>query len=204
MTPSRTQAALKIPMYKLNPKSTALVLIDLQQGIVGMPLKPRTGKDVLVSAAAVAQRFREAHAVVVLTRVAYAEDFADAPPQSVDQPMQRPTTGLPAEWSALAPDLMAPGDLIVTKRQWSAFHGTELDLQMRRRGIRTIVLGGIATNFGVESTARQAWEHNYDVIVLKDLCASASAELHEMALTHVFPRFCHVIRSDALELSVIQ
>ncbi|MDQ2735748.1 MAG: hydrolase [Pseudomonadota bacterium] len=191
-------------MYKLNSKTTALVLIDLQQGIVGMPWQPRTGKDVVANAAAVAQRFRDAHAVVVLVRVAFAEDFADAPPQGVDQPMQRPAHGLPVEWSTLVPGLIAPGDLIVTKRQWSAFHGTELDLQMRRRGVRTIVLGGIATNFGVESTARQAWEHNYDVVVLEDLCASASAELHEMTLAHVFPRFSRVTSSNALELSAVE
>ena len=191
-------------MFKLNPKSTALVLIDLQQGVVGMQLKPRTGNDVLANATKVAQQFRDAHALVVLVRVAFAEDFADAPPRNVDQPMQRPADGLPAEWSTLAPGLMVPGDLVVTKRQWSAFHGTELDLQMRRRGVRTIVLGGIATNFGVESTARQAWEHNYDVVVLEDLCASASAELHEMALRHVFPRFSRVTSSSALALSAVE
>ena len=55
-------------------------------------------------------------------------------------------------WSELADGLAAAGDIVITKRQWGAFHGTELDLQLRRRGIRGIVLGGIATNFGVEFT----------------------------------------------------
>ena len=191
-------------MVKLNPKSTALVLIDLQQGVLGMPLQPRTGTQVLANATKMAQQFRHARAPVVLVRVAFAEDFADAPPQNVDQPMQRPAQGLPSEWSTLAPGLLGPGDLVVTKRQWSAFHGTELDLQMRRRGIKTIVLGGVATNFGVESTARQAWEHNYDVVVLEDVCASASAELHEMTLAHVFPRFSRIASSSAIELSAVE
>ena len=191
-------------MYSLNPKSTALVLIDLQQGIVAMPCQPRTGSEVLTNATAVAKRFRDAHAVVVLTRVAFAEGYADAPSRRVDRPPQLPADGLPAEWSTLAPGLAAPGDLIVTKHQWGAFYGTELDLQLRRRGVKTIVLGGISTNFGVESTARQAWEHNYDIVVLEDLCAGASTELHEMTLTHVFANFSRVMGSSALALNTVE
>ena len=190
-----------MPVLELTPRSTALVLIDLQLGMLGTPLMPRSGPEVLANAMHVAQRFRDASALVVLVRVAFSDDLADVPPQNVDRPMGLPATGLPARWSTLAPELRGPGDLVITKRQWSAFHGTELDLQLRRRGIRTLVLGGIATNFGVESTARQAWEHNYDVVVLEDLCASASAELHEMALTRVFPRFSRVMAGAALALS---
>ena len=191
-------------MYNLNPRSTALVLIDLQQGIVAMPCQPRTGNEVLANAAAVAKRFRAAHALVVLFRVAFADGLADAPPRQVDRPPQRPANGFPAEWSTLAPGLSVPGDLILTKHQWSGFYGTELDLQLRRRGVRTIVLGGIATNMGVESTARQGWEHNYDVVVLEDLCASASTELHQMALAHVFPHFSRVMVSTDLELKAVE
>ena len=187
-------------MHNFDPKSTALVLVDLQQGILGMELAPRSGADVLESATIVAQRFRDAGALVVLVRVAFSDDFADAPPRQVDQPMARPENGLPKEWSTLAPGLLDLANLIVTKRQWGAFHGTELDLQLRRRGIRTVVLGGIATNFGVESTGREAWEHNYDVVVLEDLCASSSIDLHKMAITHIFPRFSRVVDSTTLEL----
>jgi nicotinamidase-related amidase len=79
----------------------------------------------------------------------------------VDHPTPLPAGGLPAGWSDLVGGLAEAGDIGITKWQWGAFYGTELDLQLRRRGIRTIVLAGIATNFGVESTARQAWEHSY-------------------------------------------
>jgi nicotinamidase-related amidase len=71
---------------------------------------------------------------------------------------------------------MQSGDLQITKRQWGAFYGTELDLQLRRRGIRTIVLGGVATQIGVESTAREAYEHGYELINVRDATASTDAD----------------------------
>ena len=79
--------------------------------------------------------------------------------------MQLPAGGLPPDWSELAEGVAAPGDIIITKRQWGAFHGTELELQLRRRGVTTLALGGIATNFGVELTARQAWELGFELRV---------------------------------------
>ncbi|CAH2602774.1 putative hydrolase [Rhodovastum atsumiense] len=182
-------------MPPLDPRTTALVLIDLQQGIVGMSLAPRPGPQVVRVAGTLAGRCRAAGVPVVLVRVAFAADFADAPPGPVDTPPVRGPGPLPAQWSELVPGLAEPGDLHVTKRQWGAFYGTGLDLQLRRRGIRTIVLGGIATNFGVESTARAAWEHGYGVVLAEDACASVSAELHEMAVRHIFPRIARVVRS---------
>jgi nicotinamidase-related amidase len=179
-------------MIELDRRSTALLLIDLQNGVVGMNLAPRSGPEVLSAGMDLASRFRAAGAPVVLVRVGFAADFADALRQPVDQPMQRPAGGLPAGWSELSPGLAHPGDIVIVKRQWGAFHGTELDLQLRRRGVRTIVLGGIATNFGVESTARQAWEHGYEVLVAEDACTSVSVELHDMAVRFIFPRIARL------------
>lgn len=190
-------------MPNLDPRSTALVLIDLQHGIIDRPLAPRSGAEVLAAGVRLAEVFRAARAPVILVRVAWAADFADAPAQCVDQPMPRPEHGLAAEWSTLAPDLVHPADVIITKRQWGAFHGTELDLQLRRRGIRTIVLGGIATNFGVESTARQAYEHGYAVVLAEDACTSVSAELHQMAIRHILPRIARVCTAAEVALSAL-
>jgi nicotinamidase-related amidase len=81
---------------------------------------------------------------------------------------------------------------LITKRQWSAFHGTELDLQLRRRGISNVVIGGLMTNFGVESTARDAWQHNYRTIVAEDASSSLSAEMHEFAVTKSLPRVSQI------------
>jgi nicotinamidase-related amidase len=99
---------------------------------------------------------------------------------------------MPPDWSALVDGLAPPGDILVTKRQWGAFHGTELDLQLRRRRVGTIVLSGIAANFGVESTARRAWEMGYDLIVAEDACSSVSAAAHEFAIRRIFPRIGRV------------
>jgi nicotinamidase-related amidase len=188
-------------MNDLDFRTTALVLIDLQKGILGMPLAPRSGADVLAAGEGLARRFRAAGAPVALVRVAWAPDYADAPRQKVDQAPPRPQGGLPAAWSEYADGLAQPGDILIVKRHWGAFHGTELDLQLRRRGVTTIVLGGVATNFGVESTARQAWELGYEVILVEDAATSMSAELHDMAIRHIFPRIARVAKSDGVGLS---
>ena len=79
------------------------------------------------------------------------------------------------------------GDLLVTKRQWGAFYATELDQQLRRKGIKTIVLGGIATNFGVESTARAAFDQGYEIVFVSDAMAGPNAEMHYFSVQKLFP-----------------
>jgi nicotinamidase-related amidase len=76
----------------------------------------------------------------------------------------------------------------------------ELDLQLRRRGVHCIVLGGVATNIGVESTARSAAEHGYELAIPEDLCSSSSAEMHVFSFTHILPRLARVAQSDAIIL----
>jgi nicotinamidase-related amidase len=112
----------------------------------------------------------------------------------------------PSNFAALPPgwdEFPAPppaSDLIITKRHWGAFYGTELDLQLRRRGVRTIVLAGIATNIGVESTARSAAEHGYELVIPQDLCACVSAESHEFSFKHVLPRLARITTSELITL----
>jgi nicotinamidase-related amidase len=187
-------------MNDLNPMLTALVLIDLQKGIVGRELAPYSGEQVIKSADELADRFRRAGSAVVLVNVGWSEDFKDALQQTVDQPLATPPGGFPRNFSELVEGLEQPGDILITKRQWGAFHGTELDLQLRRRGIKTIVLAGIATNFGVESTARQAWELGYEVVIVEDACTSMLADLHDMAIRHIFPRLSRVVRTADIAL----
>ena len=179
-------------MVTVDPKSTALVLIDLQDGILGHPsLAPLSGKELLSRGKALAGTFRAAGAPVVLVNVGWAADSQDALRGPVDHPTH-PKDGFPADFSTLAAGLAAEGDLLITKRQWGAFHGTELDLQLRRRGIRTIVLGGVATNMGVESTARQAWELNYGVVLARHATTGLNAEMHEFAFNRIFPLISRV------------
>ncbi|WP_322023684.1 hydrolase [Burkholderia sp. BCC1977] len=187
----------------LDPRTTALVLIDLQQGILGFAKAPRDGDAVLAAAAPLAKRFREAGAPVVLVRVGWSADFGDALKQPVDQPAPPPAAGLPPDWWTF-PDALdvAPSDLLITKRQWGAFHGTELDLQLRRRGIRTLVLGGISTNIGVESTARAAYEHGYSLVFAEDAMSCAAADQHDASLRFIFPRL-GLVRTSADVLAAL-
>jgi nicotinamidase-related amidase len=188
-------------MIELDPRISALVLIDLQKGILGYSLTPVTSQELLERGRTLAERFRSAKATVVLVNVAFSPDGADMLRQPVDQAQPLPAGGFPAGWSEFPSGLMQTGDLQVTKRQWGAFHGTELDLQLRRRGIRTIVLGGVATHIGVESTARQAYERGYELLIVKDATTSSDAEAHAMSMKHIMPRLARVVQSNDITLT---
>jgi nicotinamidase-related amidase len=187
-------------MLTLTAATTALILIDLQKGIVAMPTAPDSGEAVLAKGKELARHFRAAKAPVVLVNVAFSPDFGDALKAPVDRPLQLPARGFPEGWAELADGLAEPSDLRITKRQWGAFHGTELDLQLRRRGVTTVVIGGIATNLGVESTARAAHEHGYAVVLAEDATTGRSAEMHAFAFEHIFPMLGRVAKSGEIEL----
>lgn len=186
-------------MQNLDPKTTALVLIDLQKGVIGRTLAPHSGADVVKIASELADRFRAAEVLVVLVNVAFAPDFKDALRQPADQPFMPPAGGFPADFSELADRLKGAGDIYITKRQWGAFYGTELDLQLRRRGIQTIVLAGVATNIGVESTARQAWEHGYSLVFAEDATSSLSAEMHAFSMNNILPRLGKISKAAEID-----
>ena len=182
-------------MQNLDPHTTALVLIDLQKGVAARPWAPHSTADVLKTSMELAARFRQAGAPVILVNVGWSPDFKDALRQPVDQPFAPPPGGFPAGFMDLVEGLKQSGDICITKRQWGAFHGTELDLQLRRRGIQTIVLGGVATNIGVESTARQAWEHGYAIILAEDATSGQSVEMHDFAIKKIFPRISKIAKA---------
>jgi len=170
------------------PRSTALVLIDLQKGIVSRPLDPYDAKTVVTNSVRLANALAKAGGLVVPVHVAFSSDDGDRLKTAVDSPA--PGGAMPADWSELVPEIAAlKATVVITKRNWSAFHGTELDLQLRRRGIKTMILGGIATNFGVESTARDAWQHGYEVIIAEDASSSSGgAGMHAFAIEKILPR----------------
>jgi len=178
---------MTIDDFRLESRSTALVLIDLQAGIAALPVQPYSAADVLANARTLADRFRALDALVVLVKVA----FPGAPGglRPITDAGQAPPAAEPAGWTDLCPEIGAQeSDVVITKRQWGAFYGTELDLQLRRRGIETIVLGGIATHVGVESTARAAFEHGYQQIFVEDAMSDLHADTHESTFRYVFPR----------------
>jgi nicotinamidase-related amidase len=181
-------------MIALDPKTTALVLIDLQNGILGRKLAPISGDELVARGKALAQRFRAARARVVLVN---AVPKLDGPERQVDEPSALPRV-LPAGFADLAPGLAEPGDILITKSTWGAFFRTDLDAELKSRGIRTIVLGGVATHIGVEATARQAWELGYELVIARDATTSGAIEPHEATVRHIFPRIARVADGDAL------
>lgn len=121
--------------------------------------------------------------------------FSDALKQPVDA--TQGSAPLAENWWHYPEALGAhPGDIAIIKRQWGAFYGTDLELQLRRRGIDTLVLGGIATNIGVESTARSAWEMGFNLVIAEDICSTASREQHEASVNWIFPRIARVRQCD--------
>jgi nicotinamidase-related amidase len=173
--------------------TTALVVIDLQKGITALPTEPHEVSMVIDNAAKLAEAFRKNQLPVFLVRVSASPDGKDRLSPITDGTTAWGKTQISADWSELVPEL-APteDDQIITKKQWGAFYGTELDLQLRRRKIDTIVLCGISTNIGVESTARFAYEYGYQQIFAEDAMSSRSTSEHKHTVKTIFPRIGRV------------
>ncbi len=180
-------------MSLYDPKTTALISIDLQGFIVTRPVAPHSARQVIENTADIARALKSMGGTTIFVTVGFSADYADAVNQPTDEIVTFPQGGFPPEALAEPPEIAAlTPDVRIVKRQWSAFYGTELDLQLRRRGIRTVILTGIATNFGVEATIRDAYAHNYAVIAVEDAMATFSAEMHAFACERIFPRLSRV------------
>src|ERR1700729_3318216 len=180
---------------KLDPQKTALVLIDLQNAIVGMNPLPHTAVQVVENSKKLADAFRGQGAPVVYVRVDL-NDFMNPP---VDQPHNLGDKPLPAAASEITPSAgFQHGDILVTKRHWGAFAGTDLEQQLRSRGIDTVVLTGISTNVGVESTARQGTGLGFSFLLAEDACSSQNAEQHRFAFENIFPRPTRVPSTESV------
>lgn len=168
-----------MPLTTLDP-NTALIVVDLQKGILNAPFaSPFTG--VLERTRVLLDAFRERHLPVVLVNV------AGRAPGRTEQPLRH--TALVDGFADLLPELdRQPGDLAVTKRTWGAFAHTDLEAQLRTRNITQVVITGVATGTGVESTARQAYELGFNVTLATDAMADPRPEAHAYSLAHVFPR----------------
>ena len=186
---------------KIDLASTALVLIDLQNGNMARELAPYSSQQVLGNCVLLAQEMRSRGAMVVFVRVLLNElqpGPADAPLRAADAPPP------PPEASQFAPDAgVEATDIVVTKRQWGAFYGTELDQLLRRRHIRTLILGGIVTNIGVESTARAAHDLGYALVFAEDAMSGITAEAHAFACKNTF-RMMGKVRTTAELIDALQ
>ena len=169
----------------IDKKKTALVVIDLQKGILAFPAAPNASKDVVTNCAKIIKSFRSNHMPVFLVHV-NSNEYTSLNPKA-DFSMNPGT--LPKDWAEFVPELgKDKDDIIITKHQWGAFHDTGLDMQLRRRKIDTIVLCGIATSYGVESTARDAYELGYHQVFPEDAMTSLNAEEHKSTINNIFPK----------------
>jgi len=174
--------------FNINKAKTAIVVIDLQKGITSRETQPYSTKTVIENTTKLLKFFRENNMPVFLIRVASSADQKDKLNVITDTTWDN-NDKMPTDWSELVPELEKENsDFVITKKQWGAFYGTELDLQLRRRKIDTIVLCGIATCMGVESTARFAYEYGYNQIFAEDAMSSMSKEEHEHTTKKIFPR----------------
>ncbi|WNV88256.1 isochorismatase family protein [Umezawaea sp. Da 62-37] len=166
---------------------TALVVVDLQNGVLSRPTAPHTAQEVIARAVDLAAAFRSHGLPVVLVRFTTAADGADATPGRTD--MSGRAGGVPPEgWDVVVDELAGHAeDIVVTKRNWGSFHGTDLDVQLRRRGVTQVVLAGVATSLGVESTARAAHEHGYHVTLATDAMTDIDPDAHDNTVRRVLP-----------------
>jgi nicotinamidase-related amidase len=180
--------------FHLDPHKTALVVIDLQKGIVATPTVPHLSAENMQKSSLLAKRFREKGATVVYVRVDMA-DFLQLP---VDVPSRDPSAPPPpASASELAQEAgFQSGDLLITKRHWGAFAGTELEQTLKQRRINTVVLTGISTNVGVESTIRQGTGLGFAFVIVEDACGARDAADHRLAFEKTFPRLARVRKTD--------
>ena len=180
---------------------TALVVIDLQKGIAQFPTAPYDSKTVVANAARLADAFRKNNMTVFLVHVVMGDADRLKPVSDASFQMRGPPQN---DWAEFMPEIgPRESDIIITKKQWGAFYGTELELQMRRRGLDTIVLCGISTIYGVESTARFAYEYGFQLIFAEDAMGAQTAEAHNNSVNYVFKRMGRVRSTqeilDALE-----
>lgn len=172
-----------LDMTEIDPQRTALVIVDLMERIVALPLAPRSGDEVAERSVELARAFRKAGAPVAVVRVER--------PGVVEQP----------PGSALLEGVAEPGDIEVVKGAVGAFHGTGLDARLRERGVRTLVLTGIATNLGVESTARAAADHGYELVFVEDAMSALTEAEHRASVTLDMPRLGTVVTGRDLRLA---
>lgn len=178
-----------MPLSQLD-HNAALIVVDLQKGIVAMPtVHPAAG--VVARSASLARAFRASNRPVVLVNV-----DAGAPGRTDAGARALPSD---PEFAAFVPELeRAPSDHVVTKKRWGAFLTTDLDAWLRGKGVEQVVIVGIATSIGVESTARFASEHGYHVVMVTDAMTDFDIGVHENSVAKIFPRLAETTTTDEL------
>jgi nicotinamidase-related amidase len=168
-----------MPVTTLDSR-TALVVVDLQNGLLSYPTVHPIDA-VVARASALAAAFRGHGLPVVLVNV------TGGAPGRAEQ--SRRLAEPPPGWADLAAELgQRPDDIVVTKQTWGAFTGTGLDAHLRALGVTQVVLAGVATSVGVESTARHAHELGFNVTLAIDAMTDMDPDAHANSVARIFPR----------------
>ncbi|HHZ9248419.1 TPA: cysteine hydrolase, partial [Enterococcus faecium] len=182
---------------------TAFVAIDMQKEIVNNgTLSPHTAASILTNNDLLVRTLKRTAALKVLVNV----DISTFPYLSQQTDMGGMTASVPPEFTdLLLKDSLKDTDnmLTITKYNPSAFFGTSLDLQLRRRGIETIILSGVATTNGVYATALDAFQHGYHIVLAEDACSDRDKESHQLFIKKIFPKTARV-RSTKQIIEAIQ
>jgi nicotinamidase-related amidase len=157
----------------------ALIVIDMQKGILALPVAHPI-QPIVDNVAALARAFRARNLPVILVNV------TGVAPGRTERPFNFQP---PPNWADLIPELeQKPSDYTVTKMNVGAFYGTALERILRREGVTQVFLVGVATGSGVEATARQAYDQGYNVVLVTDAMTDRDAEVHSFVVEKVFPR----------------
>lgn len=172
---------------------TALVLVDLQQGITKLDYAPHSVDTIIHNANRLIKVFREHNSFIVFVHVDFYDGEDELKPNAmVTLP---PKEGI--NFSHFHHQLnKKDSDFVITKRNFSSFFGTDLDLQLRRRGIDTIVLGGVATHAGVDTTARDAFQLNYNQYFITDMMSAQNDTMHNFPIQYIFPIMGQTLTTD--------
>lgn len=176
-----------MPVTKLD-HTAALIVIDLQKGLLGLPTV-HPADEIIRRSAQLARAFRKRGLPVVLVNV------SGRAPGRTNAGV--PKFSFPPDWTDLVPELeQQPDDYLVTKQRVGAFIGTSLDDHLRKRGVTQIVLTGIATSAGVESTARSAYDLGYNVVLVVDAMTDRDADTHRHSVEKIFPKLGETDTAD--------
>ena len=181
-------------------EKTALVVIDLQNGIVNRELFTSYWWRSCSECYKISEGIKRKGGICSSCK---SFNFRWKRHAKASYRLKNESRAIPTRMGYFIPELAEIKDAhVVTKRQWGAFYGTDLDLQLRRRGIDTIVLCGISTGIGVDTTAREAYQHGYNQIFVEDAMAAMSKEEHDYVCKHIFPRIGKIRSCEEVLLSL--
>lgn len=189
-------------MKNLNLEKTALVVIDLQKGIMGTgELQPHSASEVVEKNNQLAEALKNTSGWITLVNVdPTTMQFLNK--EGNGKTYESIPTGFTEYVMPIAEDKDAKNILKITKHNPGAFFGTDLDVQLRRRGVDTIILTGVATANGVYATALEAYQHGYEVIIVEDACSDRDGELHHVFFDKLFVKIGQVASTEEVLTSI--